>query len=59
MDNNYYIGINWLSIVVVFIPVLLTFIHRMNIEEKVLTEQFDKQYLDYIGKTKRLIPFVY
>lgn len=50
---------NWISIVVVFIPVLLTFIHRMNIEEKVLTGQFDKQYIDYINRTKRLIPYIY
>ena len=50
---------NWLSFFVVFLPVLFAFIHRINIEEKVLTEQFGKQYLDYIRKTKRLIPFVY
>ncbi len=50
---------NWLSLAIVFLAVLTTFIHRMNIEEKVLTEQFGRQYLDYCSKTKRLIPFVY
>ncbi len=50
---------NWLSLSIVFLPTLLAMIHRMNIEEKVLTEQFGKHYLDYIAKTKRLIPFLY
>ena len=50
---------NWVSLAIVFIPMLFAFIYRMNIEEKVLTEQFGKQYQDYISKTKRLIPFVY
>jgi protein-S-isoprenylcysteine O-methyltransferase Ste14 len=50
---------NWLSLVIVFLPTLFAMIHRINIEEKVLTEQFGKQYLDYIAKTKRLIPFIY
>lgn len=50
---------NWLSFAIVFLPTLLAFVHRMNIEEKVLTEQFGKQYADYIARTKRLIPFLY
>ena len=50
---------NWLSLILVFMPILLSFIHRMNIEEKVLTEQFGKEYSDYIKRTKRLIPFLY
>ena len=50
---------NWLSLFIVFLPVLFSIIHRINIEEKVLTERFGKQYSDYIAGTKRLIPFVY
>jgi protein-S-isoprenylcysteine O-methyltransferase Ste14 len=50
---------NWLSLSIVLLPTLSTFIYRMNIEEKVLIEQFGKQYLDYMAKTKRLIPFMY
>lgn len=50
---------NWISLLLVFLPTLYAMIHRINIEEKVLTEQFGKQYLDYISKTKRLIPFLY
>jgi protein-S-isoprenylcysteine O-methyltransferase Ste14 len=50
---------NWISLVVLFIPILLIFIYRMNVEEKVLTQQFGEKYLDYISRTKRLIPFLY
>ena len=50
---------NWLSLVIVFLPILFAFIYRMNIEENVLSEQFGKQYQEYISKTKRIIPFVY
>jgi len=50
---------NWIGLAIVFIPVVLIFIYRMHVEEKVLIKQFDKQYLDYIARTKRLIPFIY
>ena len=50
---------NWLSLTIVFLPTLFSMIYRINIEEKVLTEKFGKQYLDYTAKTKRLIPFWY
>jgi len=50
---------NWISVAAVFIPVLIAFILRMNVEEKVLTEQFGKPYTDYMSQTKRVLPFVY
>jgi len=50
---------NWLSLGLVFIPTLFFFILRMNVEEKVLAEQFGKQYSDYLKRTKRLIPLLY
>jgi protein-S-isoprenylcysteine O-methyltransferase Ste14 len=50
---------NWAGLAIVFIPTLFAFIHRINIEEKVLTEQFGNQYTDYIKKSKRLLPFIY
>jgi protein-S-isoprenylcysteine O-methyltransferase Ste14 len=50
---------NWLGLLLMFIPILFTFLNRIRIEERVLTEQFGKQYTDYIAKTKRLLPFVY
>ncbi len=50
---------NWLSLMIIFLPTLFAFIYRMRIEENVLAEQFGKQYLEYINKTKRIIPFIY
>lgn len=50
---------NWASLFIVFIPTFFSLVHRMNIEEKVLVEQFGEQYKNYILKTKRLIPFIY
>ncbi|WP_230380132.1 methyltransferase family protein [Kaistella gelatinilytica] len=50
---------NYISAVILLVPVFLMFFYRINIEEKVLTEQFGKDYTDYMKKTKRLIPFIY
>jgi protein-S-isoprenylcysteine O-methyltransferase Ste14 len=50
---------NWLSIAIVFIPVFAVFIYRMNIEEKMLTEQFGDAYKDYMKHTRRVIPWIY
>jgi protein-S-isoprenylcysteine O-methyltransferase Ste14 len=50
---------NWIGLALIFLPIFFSFINRMNIEEKVLKEQFGSQYTDYMKKTKRLIPFVY
>lgn len=35
------------------------FLYRMKIEESMLIERFGDEYLDYMKRTKRLIPFVY
>jgi protein-S-isoprenylcysteine O-methyltransferase Ste14 len=50
---------NWISLVVIFVPVLISFINRINIEEKLLLEQLGLEYKDYKERTKRLIPMVY
>ncbi|MDP2452980.1 MULTISPECIES: isoprenylcysteine carboxylmethyltransferase family protein [unclassified Kaistella] len=50
---------NYISAVIVFVPVFLMFLYRIKIEEQVLTEQFGQDYSDYRNKTKRLIPFIY
>jgi len=50
---------NWFSVAIVFTPILLIFMYRMNVEEKVLIQQFGEKYTVYMGKTKRLIPFIY
>ncbi|MFB6343558.1 methyltransferase family protein [Saccharicrinis sp. FJH62] len=50
---------NWLSVIVIFIPVLVVFMYRIKIEEKLLSEKLGSSYTEYINHTKRLIPFVY
>ena len=50
---------NWLSLLIIMIPVIATFINRINIEEKLLLGQFGSEYEEYKRKTKRLVPLIY
>lgn len=50
---------NWLSLVVICIPIFIAFIYRISIEEKVLKNEFGNDYVEYCKKTKRLIPYIY
>ncbi|WP_131536533.1 methyltransferase family protein [Pedobacter nototheniae] len=50
---------NWLSLVVICIPIFIAFIYRITIEENVLKNEFGDEYVEYCKKTKRLIPYLY
>jgi len=50
---------NWISLIIIIIPVLITFINRINIEERLLLKQFGSEYSEYKKSTKRLIPVIY
>lgn len=50
---------NWLSTLVIFVPMLAAFIYRIQIEEKALIQYFGQKYDDYRASTKRLIPKIY
>ncbi len=50
---------NWISLVIIFVPVLFSFINRINIEEKLLLDKFGEEYEEYQRKTKKLIPGIY
>jgi protein-S-isoprenylcysteine O-methyltransferase Ste14 len=50
---------NWLSLVVIAIPILISFIYRINVEEKLMLQQFGSEYINYKKNTKRLIPLIY
>jgi protein-S-isoprenylcysteine O-methyltransferase Ste14 len=50
---------NWLSTIIIFIPILIVFVYRMQVEEKALIQAFGNEYLDYSKATKRLIPKIY
>lgn len=51
--------VNWLSIFIIFIPIFFAFISRIRIEEKLLVENFGKEYLNYSANTYRLFPGIY
>jgi len=50
---------NWLSILLMIIPVLLGYLNRINVEEKFMVRHMGQKYLDYQSRTRRLIPAVY
>ncbi|NMC43096.1 MAG: isoprenylcysteine carboxylmethyltransferase family protein [candidate division Zixibacteria bacterium] len=50
---------NWLSVLVIFVPVFCAFLYRITVEEHALTTHFGDRYTNYCRTTKRLIPGVY
>jgi protein-S-isoprenylcysteine O-methyltransferase Ste14 len=50
---------NWLSLAVLFIPILAALLYRMRIEENALVELLGREYADYCEVTRRLIPGIY
>jgi protein-S-isoprenylcysteine O-methyltransferase Ste14 len=50
---------NWLSVVVMVIPVISAYIYRIKVEEKFMITQMGQTYIDYQKRTKRLIPWIY
>jgi protein-S-isoprenylcysteine O-methyltransferase Ste14 len=50
---------NWLSILLMIIPVLSGYLNRIKIEERFMVEQMGQKYIDYRKRTKRLIPGIY
>jgi protein-S-isoprenylcysteine O-methyltransferase Ste14 len=50
---------NWAALLVILIPIVAAFIHRVNVEEDALSRALGRRYTDYMKRTKRLVPFVY
>ena len=50
---------NWLSILLMMIPVTLGYLYRIKVEERFMLEQLGVDYLNYQERTKRLIPMIY
>jgi protein-S-isoprenylcysteine O-methyltransferase len=50
---------NWLSLIIVVLPVLAAFMRRIGIEEGALSQALGERYTQYMARTKRLIPGVY
>jgi protein-S-isoprenylcysteine O-methyltransferase len=52
-------GGNALALLVLLVPIVLAFMRRIEVEEAALTAGLGSQYVNYVARTKRLIPFVY
>jgi protein-S-isoprenylcysteine O-methyltransferase Ste14 len=50
---------NWLSVLVMMIPVTLGYLYRINVEESFMLENLGADYLNYQKRTKRIIPLIY
>ncbi len=50
---------SWYSILVLNIPIMLVLRYRIYIEEKLLVKSFGEEYLNYMKRTKRIIPYIY
>jgi protein-S-isoprenylcysteine O-methyltransferase Ste14 len=50
---------NWISILLMIIPVSLGYIYRIKVEEKFMIAQMGQKYIDYQKRTKKLIPWIY
>jgi protein-S-isoprenylcysteine O-methyltransferase Ste14 len=50
---------NWLSMLVMIIPVTAGYLYRIRVEERFMSEQLGEDYVNYQARTKRLIPTIY
>lgn len=50
---------NWLSLVLIVVPIFWAFSRRISVEETALASALGSPYTRYMGRTKRLAPFIY
>ena len=50
---------NWATLALIMMPITWVFLRRMRIEERALSNALGRPYIDYMGRTKRLVPFIY
>lgn len=50
---------NWLSIILMIIPIAIGYSYRIKVEERFMTEQMGELYHNYKSRTKKLIPLIY
>jgi protein-S-isoprenylcysteine O-methyltransferase Ste14 len=50
---------NYLTILIIVIPITSAFLYRIHVEERVLIDTFGDKYIHYCASTKRLIPGVF
>ena len=50
---------NWLSIIILVVPITIAFLKRIRLEEKALLSAFGEEYSDYRKTTWILFPWIY
>lgn len=50
---------NALTLLALTVPVAAALLYRMHVEEDVLVHELGPSYLEYMGRTRRLIPLIY
>ena len=50
---------NWLSVILMMLPVMIGYSYRIMIEERFMSKQPGLDYYNYSKKTKKLIPWVF
>jgi protein-S-isoprenylcysteine O-methyltransferase Ste14 len=50
---------NWASLVVILAGGLIGFLYRVRVEETALKQALGQPYVDYMGHTKRFIPYLF
>jgi len=50
---------NWISLVILFLPIIPALLRRITVEERALSATFGVQYEEYCARTWRLLPWLY
>ena len=50
---------NIYSMIYIIIIMPISYVYRINVEEQMLRDHFGKEYLRYMSKSWRLLPFIY
>jgi len=50
---------NWITIMLMMLPVLIGYNYRIMVEEKFMSEQMGEKYGEYKMRTKKLIPWIF
>jgi protein-S-isoprenylcysteine O-methyltransferase Ste14 len=50
---------NYLSLLIIILPIYTAFLYRIRVEEKTLLDHFGEEYVNYCASTKRLIPGIF
>lgn len=50
---------NWVALALVTLPIVWAFIRRISVEEHALSSALGLPYTRYMGRTRRLVPYVY